>query len=288
MRLSNNAEDRPTMKRDKFVLYFILLFISLLFIYGGCIVIFKSGDTDNDEIKHNDNPEVVLVGITSQAEISSTNAEDLVGGAFTAGLTNAGPLSSQLNRSNLNSQSDTFRPLRIPIILGDALRRIELDPAIIAFNWTNTMAKNGKLEGSCGGGFSYALELNRILESFYGYISFEDFCDDGISVTGDTDIEGDFDAVSGEFLITDFLFDNLTDGYLTLEGQTSIDLLDSPILFTFTAYITDEHTGKTYWFKNYSMSDANTAGEIGVQHRATIPIATRAICNVKYFDRLEW
>ena len=254
MRPSKRAGDRTVMKCGKFVFHFFLLISFLPYIYGGCVVVFKSGDIDSNEVKHNEDTEVVFVGITTQAQISSTNAEDLISGAFAAGLTDVATISSPLNRSTINSQIDTFRPLRVPIILGDSLRRIELDPTNHAFNRTDVIAKEGEFEGACGGGFSYTLEFNRISARFYGYISFQDYCDDGILVSGDTDIEGDFDVVSGDFMIADFLFDDLSDGHLTLDGEASIDFIDSPILLTFTAYSTDEYIGKTYWFKEYSIA----------------------------------
>jgi hypothetical protein len=231
------------------------VFVFLLpYTYGGCVFIFSSGGSDKDEEKIGDTSSGGFIGITSQAEISSENAEELTAGAFAGGLTNVELQSHELNQSSYNFKIGAFRPLRFPVVLRNSLRKVKLDPTLITFNPTNIMTEDGDFEGRCGGDFSYSLNYNRVSKRFSGTLSFKDYCDDGITIAGETTVDGDFKVVSGDFTTVNFSFDNLTDGHLSMEGQISIDLSDSPILATFAAYGTDKYTGRVYWIKNYGIN----------------------------------
>ena len=206
-----------------------------------------------------------FIGITSQAAITPMNAEALAGGAFAGGLIRVVPKSSKLNQNSNSTQIDAFRPLRFLLVLGDSLRRIELAPALIIFSPTNVMTESGNFEGSCGGDFSYTLNFNRVSERFSGNLSFRDYCNDGFTISGKTDIDGSFEVSSGDFDTAAFLFDSLSDGSQTLAGEISIDFSDTPILASFTAYITDEQVGKVYWIKDYSMNLFKLDGHIEIE-----------------------
>ena len=140
------------MKSGRRLIHIIFLLFTLPYIYGGCIVVFSSGDINRDKNLSHTDTAVGFIGISSQAEFNTTNAEDLVGSAFTGGSTNVEPL----NRSFFIPQTAAFRPFKFPRVLIDSLRRIESAPEIITFSSTDVMIQNGNFQGDCGGSFSYA------------------------------------------------------------------------------------------------------------------------------------
>ena len=110
-----------------------------------------------------------------------------------------------------------------------------------------------------------ALEFDRVSQSFNGSILFEDYCDDGILVSGQTDVDGYFEIRTENFITANFLFESLTDGYLTFEGEISIDFSNTPILVIFTAYGTDPNTGTVYWIDDYSITLVELVGHIEIE-----------------------
>ena len=250
------------MKSGKFLFHIILMIFTLPFIYGGCVVIFSSGEIHRDKQQSQVDTNIGFIGISSQAAINSTNAENLVSSAFIGGATNIQPISSQLNRSVISTQASTFRPLKFSQLIIGSLRKIELDHFDVVHSQTDVMNKNGKFTGDCGGSFSYTLEFNHEFQSFNGEILFEDYCDDGILVSGQTDVDGYFDVVTGDFSIANFLFDNLSDEYFTFEGEISIDFSDFPTKIIFTAYSTDNQTGKVCWLDDYNITLTERIGHI--------------------------
>ena len=250
------------MKIPKFTILFLLLIIALPYTYGGCVVVYSSGSSASKEKIRDDEPSGGFIGITTQAIINTENAGRLAGGAIAGGLTGIESRSTKLMRKDVNYQIDAFRALRFPLILGDSLRRIVISPALINFSSTTLINDKGQFEGSCGGVISYNLSFNRDSERFTGSLLFEEYCDGGLTISGEVDIGGTFDKGSGDFITADFSFDDLSDAFCSLDGDILIDYSDTPILVNFSAYCTDKQTGRIYWIKNYSMNIAEYIGYI--------------------------
>ncbi|MGD9302339.1 MAG: hypothetical protein PVI13_12245, partial [Desulfobacterales bacterium] len=112
---------------------------------------------------------------------------------------------------------------------------------------------------------SYNLLFNRESEKFSGSFSFEDYCDGGLTISGEVDVDGTFDKDSGDFITADFSFYDLSDAFYSLEGDVSIDYSTTPTLVNFSAYCTEKHTGRIYWIKNYSMNITEYVGYLEIE-----------------------
>lgn len=263
--VANNKSICRTMKISKFTILFLLLIIILPYTYGGCVVVFSSGNSENEEKIRDDESSSGFIGITSQASINSENAGRLAGGAIAGGLTSIESQSTKLMRRDVNYQIDAFRALRFPLVMGDSLRKIEISPSLIKFSRTNFINENGLIESDCGGVVSYRLSFNRDSERFTGSLLFEEYCDGGLTIDGQVDVDGTFDKGSGDFITANFSFYDLSDASHSLDGDLLIDYSDKPILVNFSAYCTDKHTGKTYWIKKYSLNIIEYIGHIEVE-----------------------
>ena len=253
------------MKIPKFKILFLLLVFLLPYIYGGCVVVYSSGSSTSGEKIRKEESSGGFIGIISKASINSENAGRLAGGAIAGGLTRIESSSKKLMRSKANSQIDAFRALRFPLILGDTLRRIAISPLLINFSLTNPINDSGQLDNDCGGVVSYNFLFNRESERFTGTFTFEDYCDGGLTISGEVDIDGIFDKDSGDFITADFSFYDLSDAFYSLEGDISIDYAVTPLLVNFSAYCTEKVTGRIYWIKNYSMNIAEYVGYLEVE-----------------------
>ena len=171
------------MKNCKFIILFMLWAFALPYMYGGCVVIYSSGDINNDKEQTDDQTTIGYTGSTLQAEITPLNAESLAAGSFAGGQSSTASKSLKLSQRTDPAQIDVFRPLRFPLLLADGLRRIELDTELNISKHSNVITESNNLEGGCGGELSYTLTFDRMSGKFSGDLILTDYCDDGITVS---------------------------------------------------------------------------------------------------------
>jgi hypothetical protein len=253
------------MNHCKSIIFFIILAMSIPYTYGGCVLVFTTGDIEREKDPDGSDTSTDFAGRTSQAVIDSTNAKDLSGGAFAGGLTRFEAASAGFYQASRATQMGTFRPLKLPLVLQDSLQKVELASTAVDPFKPAVETKRGTLQGDCGGRLTYSIEF--IVESgiFSGRFSFENYCDHGITLTGETDIDGTYGIDTGDISTAHFSFGNLADGTITLDGEISIDFLHPPITATFTAHCKDTESGQVYWLKNYSMNITEFAGYIEIE-----------------------
>jgi hypothetical protein len=253
------------MIRMKFIICFISLVLSIPFTYGGCVLVFTSGDieTDNDPVISDTSTD--FEGRISPAIIDSTNAKDLSGGALSGGITRVEAGSAGVYHHSMVTQIGAFRPLRLPLVLQDSLQKVETASTAINLFKPAVETKSGTLQGACGGRLSYSIDF--IVESgiFNGSFSFGDYCDRGITISGIADIDGTYGVDTGEYTTAQFSFAELTDGYITLDGEISMDFMHPPMTATFSAHSKDSQSGQVYWIKDYSMNITEFAGYIEIE-----------------------
>jgi hypothetical protein len=254
------------MNRFKFITLFIFLVLSLPFTYGGCVLVFSSGDIARREDPDNNDTSTDFAGRTTQAVIDSTNANNLSGGAFAGGISRIETARAEFSRQgSMATQIGAFRPLRLPLILQDSLQKVEIASKVVSLFKPAVETRSGVLQGDCGGRLPYSIDFDSESGIFYGSFSFENYCDHGISISGETDIDGTYGVDSGDFATAHFYFADLTDGDITLDGEISIDLLHPPITATFSAHSKDSESGQVYWIKDYSMNITEFAGYIEIE-----------------------
>jgi hypothetical protein len=253
------------MNRSKFIIFFIILAMSLPFTYGGCVLVFTTGDIEREKDPEDGDSSIDFAGKTSQAAINSTNAKGLSGGAFAGGITRFKAASAGLNRDSMATQIGAFRPLRLPLVLKDSLQKVETASTAIAFFKPAVETKRGTLQGSCGGRLSYLVDF--IVESgvFNGSFLFENYCDYGVTLAGETDIDGTYRVDTGDYTTAHFSFADLADGTITLDGDISIDFLHPPITATFSAHSKNIESRQVYWLRDYSMNITEFAGYIEIE-----------------------
>jgi len=255
------------MNRSKFIIFLTLLVLSLPCTYGGCVLVFTSGDIEREKDPDNNDTSTDFAGRTSQAVIDSTNATDLSGGAFAGGISRIEPARAGFNQDSMTTQIGPFRPLRLPLVLQDSLQQVELASKVVSMFKPAVETRSGTLTGDCGGRLSYSIDFIAKSGNFNGSFSFDNYCDHGITISGetDTDIDGTYEVDSGDLSTAHFSFADLADGSFTLEGEISIDFLHPPITATFSARSTDIASGQAYWIKDYSMNITEFAGYVEIE-----------------------
>jgi hypothetical protein len=239
--------------------------LSLPYTYGGCVLVFSSGDVKREkDPKDNESP-TEFAGNSSPAVIDSTNAKDLSGGAFAGGMTRFKAASVGIDKDLRGTQIGIFWPLRLPMVLKDSLQRAEITGPSVAFYKPAVEPRSGTIPGSCGGSLSYSIDIIDESSLFSGSFRFENYCDHGITISGETDFDGTYGIDSGDIRTAHFSFADLADGDITLDGDMSLDFLHLPTMVTLTAYSKDIESGQIYWIKDYAMNITEFAGYIEIE-----------------------
>ncbi len=81
--------------------------------------------------------------------------------------------------------------LKIP---DDSLQKVEIASTVAAFFKPVVESRSGTLESGCGGILSYSLDFIEKSRLFNGSFVFENYCDHGITISGETDIDGTYEV----------------------------------------------------------------------------------------------
>ena len=192
-------------------------------------------------------------GLTTQAAITTANAEELVLGAWDGGLPadNAGDVISLATKSSV---PDSSSPL-----VTDILKNTVLDLYSETQNNIHPLATaSDTMAGDCGGTASFFLTVNEDNGSFTGKLTFTDYCSDGVVINGITPFSGRASTSDGEIVYLKMIFDDLN----AIDGTTSQTLTDGSISFslnstrtieteTINYVLVDDSLAKACWINNY-------------------------------------
>jgi hypothetical protein len=234
---------------------------------------------------------------TTAAEISEDNAADLATGALAMGQSaNIVSISgaSQDNQDAIDSPGDHSRALRFPLTLADAARSIDFSPPVHQSSVEANYTETDTIPGPCGGVINYTITINDLSGEFTGTFSFLDYCEDGVTINGETEVAGTANVATGDIITITFWFDDLSDGTMAMDGKITMDFSDSPILCTLSAYCRDVIRGKEYQAKNYSLNiweypDRNEVEIFGTFYHpdyGSVTVSTKEIFVI--YDGDEW
>jgi hypothetical protein len=244
------------MKNLRFLILCVIVALTLPYTYGGCAG-GGGGSNGSDGI--------VYSGITDQAEISESNAQDITAGAFGAGLVGDGLMALSLDEGSNDNFIGEFRTAKVPLILSDSLYLIDFTTISASGFQTAVQTVKDTITGSCGGSMSYSVSLDDVKGTFNGSFTFSEYCNDGATINGRARFNGRINMNTSEFSEAHFSFGNLSVGGLTLDGNIDIDFTQVPNMITMNAYGQDPSSGKIYWVKDYEVTIAENTGFVEVE-----------------------
>lgn len=209
---------------------------------------------------------ITYTGITTQAEITDANAEVIAAGAFEGGRSGSALSVFGAVENGTDENSISFRTLKIPQVLEDALFQVDLSFVSGGPFIGVTQSESGSVSGTCGGTASYTIQYNDQSGDFWGNFSFSSYCNGGVTFSGGVNFSGSLDLSDPNNPIFDeftFTFTNLSDGSGTFNGTVNIDFSSTPIIVSFNAYLKDNTTEKVYWVRDYDMYITEGADGIG-------------------------
>jgi hypothetical protein len=223
-------------------------------------------------------------GITTPAEITAENADDMAVGAFEAG--SSGTAFTGIAAANDPSQT-AGKPGR-PLLIDFAKNMAGVIPAI---DYTAASAQEVSAElrtesgslppGDCGtgsSGGSYNIQINTSTGAFSGSITFSGFCEAGLSVSGKASFSGSVNVNTEELRSSTLNFDSITASSetesVTLDGRIEMSASGSTYTAAMDMLIRDNNAGGVCKIEDYQMdiSDGYGYSDVTVSGRFYDPL----------------
>ncbi len=205
------------------------------------------------------NGSITYAGLTTPAAISEANAEDLVFGSL-LGLEIGGSFSLSADSSggklvDKQGQNISIHPIAInlPLVLNNTSKKIFYAHSRKNSSISIASTETDTINGNCGGAAAYTINVNDTTGSYDGTFIFKQYCEDGIVISGDTDINGTLNLATGDIITITYVFDNLTVDELIFKGNIFVNDDVTPQIIKLDLLAKDSASDKVYWAKDYSI-----------------------------------
>ena len=204
-------------------------------------------------------------GVTTQAEVDESNAEEIAGGAFATGLIGDGMVGLSVDQPAETYHIRNFRSVNVPVVLSDSLNQVDFDAAASVGIQAATQSTSDTIAGDCGGTMSYSISYDDQQGTFSGSFTFSNYCYGATTMNGAAEFDGQIDVNTQEFIEATFTFDNLSGGDLTLDGEIDIDFSATPNVITFNAYGQDPNSSAVFWIRDYRITIDEFANYVEIE-----------------------
>jgi hypothetical protein len=107
--------------------------------------------------------------------------------------------------------------------------------------------------GNCGGHATCDLDTNKLTGETNGSVTYSDYCDMGITISGTSSLSGTKNLVTEDWITANISFDNLIVESNTLDGNILLDNTVTPGTVTMNVYSKDNTSGKVFWIDGYQL-----------------------------------
>ncbi len=184
---------------------------------------------------------VTYTGVSTQAVIDDTNAQQLVVDAY-----NGGNLSDSLVIPLSADSTPSLALVPLSTLLADSMPPLDFAPTVHA-------QTTEQLVGSCGG--TATVTVSEGTTSASGTVVYNSYCDAGVTVNGSLSFSASYNTQTGIVSMT-MHFGNLTTAEGSLYGTASMtyDFSDATASMTMGLnIIVTDALEQTYWIKNYTI-----------------------------------
>lgn len=256
------------MSCRKFLVFFLLAFC-LVPLLNGC----GGGGSGGISISIVD-PAPAYKGKTTQALVTSDNAESLARGGLTGASLGYSVGNRTLRKATANATEKDLVLQSIAHAIKQSTRRIDFrnrpqqtrKAAKATGMKVVASATSFVYNGSSGGTASYSLNINDANGTFSGFVSYAGYSSNGVTISGSADLLGSLDSNRDLIRLTvstNSLSLNNGTYAITLTGVLSwgYNYAASSDSMSLNLVLTDAD-GKTYWFKDYEAATIYSSGSL--------------------------
>lgn len=198
-------------------------------------------------------------GLTTPALITEDNAEVLAYSALNAGADS----SSFTNIAALDGiaplTDDSHQDFLFNLIKGLDRGIGKIDYLTVPVQDLSAAMESdcGSTNGTCGGSASYRIEMNTSTGAFNGTMTFYSYCEEGVTINGNTDFYGVVNMITEELdsFTLSFNYLTATDGSdsMTMDGEIYMVVSGASIMATMDMMIQESGSDRVHKIENYQM-----------------------------------
>jgi hypothetical protein len=243
------------------------LFLSFAMVF--CLVVCgcgggsSGGESSDGGGSGGSSPGLTYSGATNQAVVTADNSQALVVNAMDAGAGGAG-ISGIAGLDTVNHGQDaTGRPLflGLAVVMESAIARMDRQSAAEQNPASAVESDADTYPGSCGGSYSYNIQVDTDSGVFSGNLSFNGFCEEGITLNGSASFSGVVNVTLRQVETCTVSFNSLTgtsgSGSVTMGGQVYLAVSGAATMITMDMMVRDNGDGRVCKIENYQMDIAD-------------------------------
>lgn len=202
-------------------------------------------------------PATTYSGVTTQAVLTEVNAMDLAMNSYFAGLTGTVAMGGSYSSYTVSSKMAPDLPQRQALaVIRDSIQYIDRNSE--NRNTRNASATGSNTEyGNCGGNISVTVNVNESTGDFTGTMSYNSFCQDGVTISGRGQVSGRMNLYTEEMQRFSMTFNSLSVSELvlsyTMSGWIEFRMNeDGSETDRFDILMRDDATGQVEWANDYT------------------------------------
>ena len=233
---------------EKIIIHRISTFLFLWFLFfilAGC---YNSGGGASNE-EGDENPAIEYSGLTTPALVTSENAKTIAMGSL-LGLSQNTAMA--LGQENL--PINRLYALYFSLVILQTTQNIDISNLNLSRTPEGIRTETITIDGNCNGTGTLVMNLNEAAETYEGTFIFSQYCENQITISGDTIISGTLDSLTGKIETITYEFEDLSFDDFFCRGEVYVDQSGATQIVVFDFLLKDSISGKVYWAKDYSVN----------------------------------
>jgi hypothetical protein len=265
-RFEDNPIKKWTFLKWMFLLCWVVAFLSVV----GC-----GGSGGGDDGGGGTPPGLTYSGVTTKAAVTAENAQTLASNALDTGSGGAGFSGVAALDTASNEENGRGRPffMGLAMVMESAVAKMDRQSAAGQNPPLAVQSDADTCPGSCGGSYSYNIQVDTDTGVFSGTLAFNEYCESGITLNGSTSFSGVVNVSLRQVESCTLSFNSITgtsgSESATMGGQVYIVVSGATTMITMDMMVRDNSDGRVCKIENYQMdiTDRGTYAEMTVNGR---------------------
>lgn len=237
---------KSLMKTRKIGMLFLIISLSFFMSMYGCGGGGGDGATSSSGVTY--------TGVTTQATIDSSNAENIATGAYQGGA-----IGGAVGLGAVQQEQAT-QPiyLNLSLTIEEAFRQIDLSASTGVVNAGATINQSDTMNGPGGGNAQFTIQVNDVTGDFSGTINFNNYTSQATTMTGNFSYSGKVNMSAGTmqqfYLSSESVSVTQGSKSFTAEMTFNYTISGTQTAVVMDVVMRDGATSKTYWVNDFNLT----------------------------------
>ena len=253
-------------------------FLKWAFLLGwgvACCSLVCCGGSGGDDGGTGASPGLTYSGVTTQAVVTTGNAQNLASNAMEAGSGGAGSsgIAALVSASNGEDGREGAFFMGLAMVMESSVAKMDQQSAAEQNPFSAVRSGADTCPGGCGGNYSYNIQADTDTGVFSGTLVFNGYCENGITLNGSASFSGMVNMSLRQVESCTMTFNSITGmsnaESATMGGQVYLAVSGATTMITMDMMVRDDSDGRVCKIENYQMdiTDRGTYAEITLNGR---------------------